>query len=318
VSADQVLALDPEVRRALTVPTGRPPRRGDWKTRREGADSEFARINSLRPSPVGVSSANHHVTSSDGTDIRVRWYTPEEAAADGSPTAAVVFLHGGSMILGSIDHYDPIVQHYVAASGVPVLAVDYRLAPEHAYPIPGEDCYAALRWLAEHAATFGVDASRIAVMGDSAGGGLTAAVCLMARDRGGPPIARQLLLYPMLDDRTPARDPTLAEATFTVDDNAMGWQALLGDTVGTTDVSPYAAPARATDVSGLPPLYLDVGQVDILCAQDVTWALRLSAAGVPVELHVHTGANHAFDIYAPDAAVTQRAMADRVRVLQGL
>jgi acetyl esterase/lipase len=122
----------------------------------------------------------------------------------------------------------------------------------------------------------------------------------------------------MLDDRTPPPDPTLTEATFTVDDDATGWQALLGDAVGTDDVSAYAAPARAIDVAGLPPLYLDVGQVDILCAQDVAWAQRLSAAGVPVELHVHPGANHAYDVYAPTADVTQRARADRIRVLRSM
>ena len=223
------------------------------------------------------------------------------------------------MILGSVDQYDEMVQHYVAASGVPALAVDYRLAPEHRHPVPVLDCFAGLRWLAEHAEDLGVDPRRIAVMGDSAGGGLAAAVAILARDHQGPIISRQILLYPMLDDRPLAEDPNLAAiATFTYDDNATGWAALLGDDCGTEHVPPSAAPARAIDLHNLPPLYLDVGQADILCPQNVAYAMRLADANVTVELHVHPGANHAFEIYAPDADVSRRAMADRTRVLRAL
>jgi acetyl esterase/lipase len=123
---------------------------------------------------------------------------------------AVLYLHGGGMISGSVAIYDGPVSHYVSNSGVSMLAVDYRLAPEHPYPVPVEDCYAGLRWLAEHADELGVDPARIAVMGDSAGGGLAAAVALLARDRGGPELAAQILIYPMLDDRNTAPDPEIA------------------------------------------------------------------------------------------------------------
>ena len=169
--------------------------------------------------------------------------------------------------------YDLAVRDYVATSGVPMLVVDYRIAPEHPHPTPVEDCYAALRWLADNAATLGVDPARIAVMGDSAGGGLAAGVCLLARDRGGPPVAQQLLIYPMLDDRMHMPDPQLLPfLTWTYDDNVTGWAALLGDSAGTDTVSPYAAPARATDLAGPAGHLLDVGDLDIFRDEDITYA----------------------------------------------
>jgi acetyl esterase/lipase len=311
--------LDPEIAGALKPSGGPPLPKGDWKSRREGAGEAFAQINSLRPTPKGVATADYSVQVSDGASILLRWYTPDTRRAGDDPTSAVLFLHGGSMILGSVDHYDEIVQHYVAASGVPALAVDYRLAPEHPHPVPVDDCYAGLEWLAKHAEELEVDPGRIAVMGDSAGGALAAALAILARDRRGPAINRQILLYPMLDDRPLAQEPNLAAiATFTYDDNATGWAALLGDDCGSEHVSPSAAPARATDLHDLPPLYLEVGQADILCSQDIAYAMRMVDANVAVELHVHPGANHAFDIYAPNADVSQRAMADRIRVLRSV
>jgi acetyl esterase/lipase len=142
--------------------------------------------------------------------------------------------------------------------------VEYRLAPEHRYPTPVEDCYSGLQWLAGHADELDVDPERIAVMGDSAGGGLAAAVALMSRDRGGPTLAHQILIYPMLDDRNTSPDPEIVPfAVWSYDDNITGWGALLGEAVGGASVSPYAAPARAIDLSGLPSCYLKVGQLDI-------------------------------------------------------
>ncbi|ABW10008.1 Alpha/beta hydrolase fold-3 domain protein [Parafrankia sp. EAN1pec] len=187
--------------------------------------------------------------------------------------------------------YDPWVARYVSATGVPMLSVEYRLAPEHSHPTPAEDCYAALRWLADHAVELGVDPARIAVMGDSGGGGLAAAVALLARDRGGPVLARQILIYPMLDDRNTTPDPA---------------------------IPPYAAPARADDLTGLPPAYVEVGELDIFRDESIEYARRLAAAGVSTELHVHPGAPHGFDALGPETDVGRRATADRVRVLTGL
>jgi acetyl esterase/lipase len=213
--------------------------------------------------------------------------------------------------------YDAAVRGYVAASGVPMLMVDYRVAPEHSGSGPVEDCYAALCWLAEHGGELGADPARLAVAGDSAGGGLAVGVSLMARDRGGPALALQLLIYPMLDDRTTTPDPELPPEflTWTYEDNVTGWGALRGDRA---ELSVYAAPARAEDLTGLPPTYLDTGDLDIFRAEDVDYARRLSAAGVPTELHVHPGCPHAFEGLAPDADVSRRVVADRVRRLRAL
>jgi acetyl esterase/lipase len=214
---------------------------------------------------------------------------------------------------------DITVRDYVAASGVPMLVVDYRTAPEHPHPTPVEDCYCALGWLADQAVTLGFDPARLAVMGDSAGGGLAAGVCLLARHRGGPAVAQQLLIYPMLDDRPSAPQPELLRfLTWTYDDNLTGWGALLGEQAGGDDVSPYAAPARAHDLSGLPDTYLDVGDLDIFRNEDIAYARRLSDAGVPTEFHLHPGCPHIFDTVARGADVTTRAMNDRVRRLRSL
>lgn len=212
------------------------------------------------------------------------------------------------MFLCSIDTHEPIYRSYTARSGVPLLSVDFRFAPEHRYPVSGQDCYAALRWATEHAAALDVDPGRIAIMGDSAGGGIAAAVTLMAHDRGGPALARQVLVYPMLDDRTTVADPAIEPcASWTTDDNITGWGCLLGAAAGGPDASPYAAPARAADVAGLPPAYIEMGQLDIFCAEDIRYAARLAAAGAEIELHVHPGVPHAFAaVHAGDPMVTHR------------
>ncbi len=314
------LEVDPQITAAMrpAVPGAQPPVAGDWKTRRDGAEADFAHINSLRPAVPDVTTTDHRVPSSGGDEILLRWYVKKPGPSPATPGPAALYLHGGSMILASVELYDTVIRNYVSTSGVPMLAVDYRLAPENPYPAQLDDCWTGLTWLAGHAAELGVDPARIAVIGDSAGGALAAGLTLLARDRQGPAIARQLLIYPMLDDRPSAPDPALALVSYTGDDNVTGWTALLGEATGGPDVPPYAAPARALDVTGLPPLYLDVGQVDILADQDVEYARRISATGTPVELHVHPGAVHAFEMYAPDADVSRRAMADRVRVLRSL
>jgi len=211
------------------------------------------------------------------------------------------------------------VRSYVSATRVPMLAVEYRLAPEYPHPTPVEDCYQGLAWLAGHAGELGVDPARIAVMGDSAGGGLAAGVALIARDRGGPVLAQQILIYPMLDDRSITVDPQIAPyLTWTYDDNITGWAALLGEAAGADTVSPYAAPARATDLAGLPDAYLDVGDLDIFRDEDITYAQRLADAGVPTELHLHPGCPHAFETLARKADVSRRAISDRMRRLRTL
>lgn len=295
------------------------PEVGDVLTRRMNARAMFEHLASARAAVPQVEVTEYVTVAEDGTEMTLRWYRLADTSGPGS---AALYLHGGGMIYG-LDEvgalYDSVVRGYVAASGVPMLVPDYRVAPEHPHPSPVQDCYAGLVWLADHADELGVDPGRLAVMGDSAGGGLAAGVCLLARDRGGPSIARQLLIYPMLDDRTPAPDSALASLlTWSYDDNITGWQALLSGTAGTDGLVAYGAPARAGDLSGLPPTYLDVGDLDLFHDETNRYAAALTAAGVPTELHVTPGCPHAFEILAPDVPVSKRIVAERVRRLRSV
>jgi acetyl esterase/lipase len=314
-------SMDPEVQVALAplmaaaheLPS---PPIGDWHARRVGLEHSYdVAARALAPAS-GVQIDEYVAVGVDGTPVPLLFYRP---TGTDQPRSAALYLHGGGMIAGWHRTYDLVARGYVAASGVSMLAVDYRVAPEHPGRLPVEDCYTGLVWLAEHACDLGIDPTRIAVLGGSAGGGLAAGVALLARDRGGPHLAQQLLLYPMLDDRTATVDPQLHPfVTWTHADNITGWGALLGERVGGEDVSPYIAPARCTDLSGLPPTYIDVGELDIFRDESIEYARRLTAAGVPAELHLHPGTPHAFDVFAPDAAVSHRAIIDRVRRLKEL
>jgi len=278
------------------------------------ADVGLGMLAESLPPIGGVSDRAVTVTAADGTELPAVWCTKDGH----SPGSAAVYLHGGGMVCGSVATYLPFVRRYVERTGVPMLAVDYRLAPENPHPTPVEDCFAALQWVHTNAGELGVDPARVAVMGDSAGGGLAAGVALIARDRGAP-LAKQILVFPMLDDRTTVPDPELVDfAGWTYENNEMGWRALLGDAIGGPDVSPYAAPSRATDLAGLAPAYLDVGELDIFRDEDVEYCRGLGLAGVSVELHVHPGVAHGFDMTLADARVTQRALADRCRTLMDL
>jgi len=288
---------------------------GDWKTLRENGTAGLTQLAAAAPEVPGVARTDVQVRGYQGATIAARLY--RRAGAE-QPGSAVVYLHGGGMVLGSIDLYDKASAGYAAESGVPLLAVGYRLAPEFPHPAPAEDCFAALGWLHEHASGLGIDGARIAVMGDSAGGGLAAATAILARDRG-VPLARQILVYPMLDDRNVVPDPALLPfVTWTYDSNLTGWGALLGELRGSGDVPAVAAPARLTDFSGLAPAYIEVGELDIFRAEDVEYARCLAAAGVSAELHVHPGLPHGFDAVGAQTSAGIRSRADRIRVLRSL
>jgi acetyl esterase/lipase len=298
------LTFDPEIAAALApmAESGfTPPAVGDIAGRRAMWEPIIGAASAAQPIPADVATSEHYATAQDGAQIKLRWYVKDAA----TPGPAVLFFHGGGYIFGHIDLFDGPVSRYVSASGVPFLSVEYRRAPEHPFPTPLED--------------LGVDPDRIGLMGDSAGGGIAAALTILARERGGPKIARQILLMPMLDDRTRTPDPEIASnVLWSYDDSATAWPALLGEKAGGPDVPATAAPARLKDATGLPPAYIEVGQIDVFRDEDLAYATKLSRAGVPVEFHLHPGAPHEFDSIAFDADVARRAIADRVRVLKSI
>jgi acetyl esterase/lipase len=256
---------------------------------------------------VETSTATVHVPG--GPDVTVHVSRPIGTTA---PAPAVLWMHGGGYVLGSAAQDRLKVEPLVAELGHVFVSVDYRLAPETPHPGPLEDCYAALRWLHAHADELGVDPRRIAVAGESAGGGLAAAVALLARDRGEVPVAFQALVYPMLDDRTAVghdRHPFTGEFVWTDDANHFGWCCYLGSEPGGDDVSPYAAPGRAVDLTALPPAFIGVGALDLFLEEDLEYARRLLRAGVATELHVYPGAYHGFWM-APRAATTASFLRD--------
>ena len=242
-------------------------------------------------------------------DVRVLIWRPAGAAG---ALPAIFHIHGGGYIIGTPDMIAPEHRELVPTLNCVVVTVDYRLAPEAPHPAPIEDCYAALKWTFENAAGLGIDPQRIGVSGESAGGGLAAALALVARDRGEVPLAFQHLIYPMIDDRTCTTvDPHPHAGThiWTAECNLFGWTALLGKAPGGLDVDPYAAASRAADLKGLPPTYLSVGALDLFLDENLDYALRLTRAGVPVELHVYPGAYHGFEM-VPEARVTLAAKRD--------
>lgn len=248
-------------------------------------------------------------------DVRILVYRPR---AGDAPRAGLLHIHGGGFVLGSADRSDFANRALARALNCVIVSVDYRLAPETRFPGPVQDCFAALCWMQASAGRLGIDAARIGIIGESAGGGLAAALALMARDRGGPAIAFQHLIFPMLDDRTcinTGANPFAGEFIWTAADNRFGWASLLGEAPGGADVSAYAAPARAAALSGLPPAFIAVGSLDLFLDENLAYAQRLARAGVPVELHVYPGAFHAFQM-ATGAAVTRRANADSLASLR--
>lgn len=230
----------------------------------------------------------------------VRLHRPDAGVVDGR---AVLWIHGGGYVIGSAVMDDRVCRAYARRLSATVASVEYRLAPEHPHPAPLEDCYAALLWLA---ARPDVDPTKIVIAGASAGGGLASALALLARDRGEVAPAAQLLVYPMLDDRTCLRtDRDGAHRLWSIGSNRFGWRSYLGREPGSPDVPAYAAAARAESLAGLPPTWIGVGDEDLFHDEDLAYAERLRAADVPVTLEVVPGAFHGFDMIAPKKSVSR-------------
>lgn len=247
--------------------------------------------------------------------LRILIVRPEAPA--GAPRGGILHFHGGGYVIGRPEGSLPFLRATAMAQDCVIVSVDYRLAPETTWAGVTEDAFAALVWMAGAAADLGVDPARIGVMGESAGAGLAACLALIARDRGGPALAFQHLLYPMLDDRTVTRadqNPVTGEFIWNRHNNLHGWTAWLGHAPGDDATSPHAAPARMEDLSGLPPTWIGVGALDLFLEEDVDYALRLNRAGVPADLVIWPAAYHAFDL-SPEGAVAARANADRQAAL---
>ncbi|MDP5226148.1 MULTISPECIES: alpha/beta hydrolase [Arthrobacter] len=259
---------------------------------------------------AGLTAREVTIPSYDGADIQLSIIEPVGRTGTGP---GIYHTHGGGMMSG--DRWAGIIPMFgwLHRYNAVFVTVEYRLAPEHPDPTPVEDCYAGLAWTGEHTAELGIDPDRLLIVGGSAGGGLAAGTALLARDRRGPALVGQLLEYPMLDDRDQTASTIQIDGVGIWDrgSNITGWTALLGDRRGGPEVSIYAAPARATDLTGLPSTYLDCGSAEVFRDETVAYATKLWEAGVQAELHVWAGGFHGFDLLAPDAAVSRQAFAAR-------
>ncbi|HZQ37268.1 MAG TPA: alpha/beta hydrolase [Dehalococcoidia bacterium] len=306
-------AMDPELREGFARIAARfqnPP------------EDPVARRNQRLAIPTPPAPRDERVRIEDRTvpgppgapEVPVRIYAPAERSG---ALPGMLWIHGGGFTAGTHTQNDALCQRFVTESGCLVVSAGYRLAPEHPFPAPPEDCYAALRWLAGSAGELGVDGGRIAIGGGSAGGGLAAGVALMARDRGEIPLVFELLIYPCLDDRheTPSSHEIAAEGmVWYRDQSQRGWRAYLGSD-RPAEVSPYAAPARVVDVAGLPPTFLMVGTLDLMRDENIAYAQRLMQAGIATELHVYPGAFHGFYTFVPEAPISRRATDEMVDAL---
>lgn len=305
--------VDPELRDALAQQL--PPLTAESLAQRRANMLELA---SAEPKPnlPDIATDEIHVESAFGAKpIRVLAYRP---IASTEPLPAIVHIHGGGFVMGAPEMKDVENRLFASELNCAIYSVDHRLAPEFPHPAPVKDIYSVFVWLHANAGRLGINPARIGIKGESGGGGFAAAAALFARDRQGPKFAFQHLIYPMIDDRTAVRrdlHPHVGEFVWTQANNYFGWRSLLGEEPGGADISPYAAAARAADVSGLPPTYISVGGLDLFLEENMVYADRLSRAGVPVELHLYPRAYHGF-YRVTNARVTKQAERDTREALR--
>ncbi|WP_134702609.1 alpha/beta hydrolase [Ammoniphilus sp. YIM 78166] len=303
--------LDPELRVFFSV---LPTKNFADVTARRHLLLEECKAKKSPPNP-NVFISERYIQGGEGApNIRVKMYEPMDKSG---LLPGLLWIHGGGYFLGAPEMDDDLCQRFAEEAHCVVLSVDYRLAPEHPFPAGLEDCYASLTWLFQHAAEVGVDPSRLAIAGASAGGGLCAALALLARDCKGPSLRFQMPLYPMMDDRnvTPSSYEITDTRIWNREANLLGWEMYLGTRDG-TEISAYAAPARATDLSGLPPTYTCVGSADLFRDETIDYVMKLSQAGVPTEFHLYPGGYHGFEVVCPQAEISQRATRQYVDALK--
>ncbi len=310
--------FDPEVQAVLDIlaTNPQPPLTRDTLPR-EGTDTLFP-DNGTVIAGRAIDWQDRVIPGPDGApDVEITIFRPR--GSEGETLPGFVNIHGGGMIVGHRSWETARVVDIVDEHRVVAVNVEYRLAPEDPYPAGVEDCYAAFLWTHANARELGIDPERIVVGGGSAGGGLTAAVALLARDRNGPVMAGQLLLCPMIDNTntTVASRQYDGIGTWQREANLLAWSCVLGDELAfSTDAPAYAAPSRATDLAGLPPAYIEVGEAEAFRDEDTEYALRIWATGGQAELHVWGGGAHGFDMYMPDAEITRATLAARTSWLR--
>lgn len=308
-------AFDPEFAELVALLPGELADLSDPASIRDFRDGGLASLIGETPDRDDVIVEDRSVPGPEGgPDVAVRIYRPKAPAG---PRGAMVYIHGGGFMFGSIEMMDGACQGYAAETDAVIVSVEYRLAPDDPYPAGLEDCYAALVWLADHADELGVDPARLAVGGGSAGGGLAAATALLARDRGGPPLCFQFLQIPELDDRLETASMRAYTDTplWNRPSAEWSWKHYLGDLHGSSDVPYTAAPSRCEDLSGLPPAYVSTMEFDPLRDEGILYALGLLGAGVQVELHSYPGTFHGSAMFA-DAEVSRRDSGDSIRAIK--
>jgi acetyl esterase/lipase len=261
---------------------------------RSGRTLQVMRRVITRPSAIAEGVEMRTLTArANGSERRVLVYERPDRVR---PSGALLWIHGGGYVMGTPEVENEVCSRIALDLGVLVVNVSYRLAPEHPFPAGLDDCYTALAWLHEQADELGIDPDRVAIGGASAGGGMAASLAQMAHDRGGPSVSFQLLVYPMLDDRTVQRP--VDALVWNNRSNAFAWGVYLGHPAGQPDERPWAVPARRADLAGLPPAWIGVGDIDLFHDEDVEYARRLQEAGVHCELHVEPGMYHGADAIA--------------------
>lgn len=267
------------------------------------------------PLPVDIQVEDTFIASRDHTQIRICIYQPKTASPQ---VPALLWMHGGGYIFGTPEQDDAYVVPFIQEIGILVVSVDYRLAPDHPFPAPLEDCYAALQWLAAESSKLGIDSGRITIGGNSAGAGLAAALAQLAYDRGEIQPIFQLLVYPMLDDRTAARKDIDPKANFVWNNtsNRFGWEAYLNQPCGAETVPAGSVPARRADLAGLPPTWIGIGKNDLFYDEATAYARRLTEAGIACNLVTVPGAFHAFEIFAPKMQAAKDFRQSQVQALK--
>ena len=297
-------------------------RAADWapkltfSSRNLGLVRLLIRLVTVSRTPKDISVENIFIPGEDdGPRVRLRVYRPRSIAA---PTPALLWLHGGGYVMGRPEMDNHVCAEYVRQLGISVFSVDYRNAPNHPFPAALNDSYSALKWVKSHAQQLDVDAKRIAVGGASAGGGLAAALAQLAHDRHEISPVFQLLVYPMLDDRTVLRTDLddKSDIAWNRESNRFGWESYLGQRCGAENVPEYSVPARRQDLSGLPRAWIGVGSLDQFYDEDLAYAQKLESCGVECETVVVPGAFHGFDQFVPKASIVQDFRGSQISALE--